>query len=123
MVYINSKIALAILAFCSSAFAVTFEAKRSSGTSVPLTRHTTLNATAADHINADRLRKKGLEARTGGTANGPAINDIQIYTIDIQVGNQTFKVLVDTGSSNTWVGVSPLIFSSLLSLTSHTYSI
>jgi hypothetical protein len=106
MVYINSKTALAILAFCSSAFAVPFEAKRSSGTPIPLTRHITLNAT---NTNADRLRRKSLEARTGGTANAPAINNVQIYIMNIQIGNQTFKMLVDTGSSNTWVGVSPLI--------------
>ncbi|KAJ6450804.1 putative aspartic protease, partial [Mycena sanguinolenta] len=28
------------------------------------------------------------------------------YTVDIQVGNQTFEVMMDTGSNNTWAGMA-----------------
>jgi hypothetical protein len=106
MVHFTSAIALAILAFCaSSTVAAPVEGKRTP--TLALTRRVKPNASARDYLEADSARRDHLTRR--GTANAPITNAVQIYTTDIQVGNQTFTVMVDTGSSNLWVGVSVLV--------------
>jgi hypothetical protein len=106
MVYFTSTIAIAILSFCASyTLAAPVEGKRTS--TLSLSRHVKPNASSRDYIEADKARRDYLTNR--GVANAPIINAVQVYTTNIQVGNQTFSVLVDTGSSNIWVGVSSLI--------------
>jgi hypothetical protein len=103
MVYFTSAIAIAILAFYgSSAIAAPVEEKRA--TTLSLTRHVKPNVTARDYLEADRARRDHLANRA--VSNDPLSNYVLIYTTNIQVGNQTFIVMVDTGSSNLWVGVS-----------------
>ncbi|KAI0654118.1 aspartic peptidase A1 [Cubamyces menziesii] len=47
---------------------------------------------------------RGLDADTGTSA--PATNDVVSYVVDVSVGTPptTYTLIVDTGSSNTWVG-------------------
>jgi hypothetical protein len=103
MVHFTSAIALAVLAFCaSSTTAAPVEEKRAH--TLALNRRVKPNATARDYLEADSARRDHLSGR--GTANAPIINAVQTYSMNIQVGNQTFTVMVDTGSSNLWIGVS-----------------
>jgi hypothetical protein len=121
MVHFTSAIALAVLAFCaSSTNAAPVEEKRAP--TVALTRRVKPNATARDYLEADSARRDHLSRR--GTANAPLINAIQTYSMNIQVGNQTFTVMVDTGSSNLWIGVSTLVIAQrvAVSLTSNTFT-
>jgi hypothetical protein len=128
MVYSTSAIALATLLFCTSSLAVPLEGKRF--TSIPLTRHAAPNVTARDYAEADRLRHRSLATR--GLANAPVANSVDKYTMTIQVGNQTFLLGVDTGSSNLVIGVrvsfmhlppSSLCFLSPFRITKHTYQL
>jgi len=40
------------------------------------------------------------------TASSPVVNEIFSYIAETTVGSQTFDLIVDTGSSNTWVGAT-----------------
>ncbi|KAG1891613.1 acid protease [Suillus fuscotomentosus] len=57
-------------------------------------------------VAADRAR---IQARqTGSSSSISVTNDVMLYTADIGVGNPPtyYTVLVDTGSSNTWIGAN-----------------
>ncbi|TBU55956.1 aspartic peptidase A1 [Dichomitus squalens] len=89
---------------------------RDSLVTLPLARH--INTTASRNIVAhDQARVKVLRSRSQGAAGvisnlrkGPDGVPIQesfdVYTVDVQVGTPptTYTLIVDTGSSNTWVG-------------------
>ncbi|KAF7293284.1 Aspartic protease [Mycena chlorophos] len=51
-----------------------------------------------------KKNSKPLEARQTGSSS--AINEIFSYIAEVVVGSQTFDLIVDTGSSNTWVGAT-----------------
>ncbi|KAG1822110.1 acid protease [Suillus variegatus] len=55
---------------------------------------------------ADRARIQARQA--GGSSSISVTNDVMLYTADIGVGNPAtyYTVLVDTGSSNTWIGAN-----------------
>ncbi|KAG1822108.1 acid protease [Suillus variegatus] len=55
---------------------------------------------------ADRAQIQARQA--GGSSSISATNDVTTYTADIGVGNPPtyYTVLVDTGSSNTWIGAN-----------------
>ncbi|KAG1820851.1 aspartic peptidase domain-containing protein [Suillus subaureus] len=55
---------------------------------------------------ADRARIQTLQARGSSSVN--ATNAVTIYTADIGVGSPAtyYTLLVDTGSSNTWIGAN-----------------
>ncbi|KAH9934585.1 family A1 protease [Epithele typhae] len=63
-------------------------------------------------IQHDQARAKVLKANRAETRgfqqaavfNVPATNQAVDYTTTVTVGSQTFELLIDTGSSNTWVG-------------------
>ncbi|TFK89412.1 acid protease [Polyporus arcularius HHB13444] len=73
-----------------------------------------VNATgAAKLLKIDQARAKALKSRakTGtpssrlsAISNVPASNQAVDYTTTVTVGSQQFELLIDTGSSNTWVG-------------------
>ncbi|RPD60576.1 acid protease [Lentinus tigrinus ALCF2SS1-7] len=78
-----------------------------------------VNATgAAKLLKIDQARAKTLKSRSMGASafkqsavfNVPASNQAVEYTTTVSVGNppQTFNLLIDTGSSNTWVGAQTL---------------
>nr|GAT51469.1 aspartic protease [Mycena chlorophos] len=54
------------------------------------------------------FKKNTLEARKSGatTGSGAVTNEIFSYIAETKVGSQTFDLIVDTGSSNTWVGAT-----------------
>ncbi|KAA1468101.1 acid protease [Dentipellis sp. KUC8613] len=77
-----------------------------------------VNVTGAhDLVNKDKARAKALRARAEAKLNGsqlsddavisiPVENQAVIYTANVGVGSPatTYSLLIDTGSSNTWVG-------------------
>ncbi|KAI0703856.1 family A1 protease [Cerioporus squamosus] len=79
-----------------------------------------VNATgAAKLLKIDQARAKALKSRAklgpslikqSAISNVPASNQAVDYTTTISVGNppQQFNLLIDTGSSNTWVGAQTL---------------
>ncbi|KZO95554.1 family A1 protease [Calocera viscosa TUFC12733] len=62
-------------------------------------------ARAAEFI-AGRYGKAGSATLTSDAASVSATNALDTYTLQVQVGSseQTFNLIIDTGSSNTWVG-------------------
>ncbi|KAI0342244.1 acid protease [Trametopsis cervina] len=75
---------------------------------------------SAKIIEADQARARALKTRThvppaqfGAAANaassGPLTNTAVTYTAEVLVGSPatTYNLIVDTGSSNTWVGADP----------------
>ncbi|KAJ8591296.1 acid protease [Rhizopogon salebrosus TDB-379] len=69
-----------------------------------------INSNGIKHIAAaDRARARALLAgRSGGGSSINATNTGMLYTVDIGVGSPPtdYTLLVDTGSSNTWIGAS-----------------
>jgi hypothetical protein len=99
MVSLTPKFAiLAVFALYASAGAIPAENKR---TTLPLTRR---KLSGAEAVSTRR-------SIAGRQASIPATNDVEIYTMPVKVGQNTFNLLIDTGSSTIWVGVS--VFSSL----------
>ena len=103
----------ALLALCTWALVASVAASpivvRDSLVTLPLARH--FNATAARNIVAyDKARIQALRSRSQGSKHGPAgipVRDaFDVYTVDVEVGTPptTYTLIVDTGSSNTWVG-------------------
>ncbi|KAI1786243.1 family A1 protease [Ganoderma leucocontextum] len=69
-------------------------------------------------IDLDRARARALKARANansggaqqtGSFNVPAVNQAVYYSTIVGIGNppKNFTLLIDTGSSNTWVGAQP----------------
>ncbi|KAH9848588.1 family A1 protease [Lenzites betulinus] len=79
-----------------------------------------LNVTGASKLlEIDRARAKAFRTGTraapnlfqqGSTVNAPATNQAVDYVTTVTIGNpgKSFDLLIDTGSSNTWVGARPL---------------
>src|SRR5258708_902440 len=58
-------------------------------------------------LHKERARVNSFAAAAAVAGNVPATNAESSYYVTVTVGNQNFpKVIVDTGSSNTWVGAS-----------------
>ncbi|KAF7368167.1 Aspartic protease [Mycena venus] len=57
------------------------------------------------HDNA-RLSHYFKKSPISELASAPVINEIFSYIAETVVGSQTFNLIVDTGSSNTWVGAT-----------------
>jgi len=83
---------------------------------LPLARR--FNLTGADnipqhvHARARHMKLRGSSGSTLGNracvVNTPITNQGVIYTCTVQIGGSSYELIVDTGSSNTWVGaVSP----------------
>jgi hypothetical protein len=70
---------------------------------IPLTRVSTVTH-PKNLIAGDLARYQGVSAAAVGS--GTATNEIVSYVAPIVVGSQTFQLIVDTGSSNTWVGAN-----------------
>jgi predicted aspartyl protease len=99
MVLLSSALSLILLGV---AYALPAVAKpRSQIKTVSLKRHRFSNGT--DFAPASRARARSLGSSGKST---PATNELGFYTVNITVGSQQFKLIVDSGSSNIWVGVS-----------------
>ncbi|KZP14847.1 aspartic proteinase [Athelia psychrophila] len=67
-----------------------------------------------DIVKADQARARALKSTSGGANNGdapisiPATNNAVTYTTEIGVGTPPtqYTLLIDTGSSNTWIGAN-----------------
>ncbi|EJF65511.1 family A1 protease [Dichomitus squalens] len=107
----------ALLALCAGALTTNVVASptviRESLVTLPLARR--LNATGVRNIVArDQARAKVLKTRgnVGNSKTGPIddpLDDVVVsYTVDVKVGTPpiTYTLIVDTGSSNTWVGAN-----------------
>jgi len=92
---------------------------RRSGAPVTLKTAKRVNETGTFNLLVrDQARAKGLKAKgtnptlsfkgAGIVGSIPATNQAVDYVVDVQIGNPptTYTLLVDTGSSNTWVGSS-----------------
>ncbi|KZV75452.1 acid protease [Peniophora sp. CONT] len=81
-----------------------------------LTKHINgQNLVASDRARIQSLVSRGRStkgvtsaaaATNGSAGSAPITSQTVLYTASIGVGSQTFDVIVDTGSSNTWVGAS-----------------
>jgi len=69
---------------------------------VPISKKAPFSKTAKEILLKDQLRWSNFAAAAVGSA--PATNLDDTYTVATKVGTQTFNLIVDTGSSNTWVG-------------------
>ncbi|KAM5546160.1 hypothetical protein V8D89_000286 [Ganoderma adspersum] len=114
----------ALLALAAAAVAVSAKpiVVRDSPVTFPIARR--FNSTgAANILKADQARAKVLKARSQATKvaavdtaagkifpgiNVPVTNQAVIYTANVGVGTPptTYDLIVDTGSSNTWVGAN-----------------
>jgi hypothetical protein len=110
MVHLAPTIALAVLASCISTLAVPFVNERSNPTTLPMTYYVKKGVSTSDIVQADKMRARSVVQTRGTMANSPITNTVTFYTVPVQVGTQTFNLIVDTGSSTTWVGVSPSRF-------------
>ncbi|KAG2088898.1 acid protease [Suillus cothurnatus] len=97
--------ALALLSLSASALPTSHYRTASSTATLKLAVR--INSYGAKNIAAaDRARIRALQAR--GSSSVDATNDVTTYTASIGVGSPAtyYTLLVDTGSSNTWVGAN-----------------
>ncbi|KAJ7444804.1 aspartic peptidase domain-containing protein [Mycena galericulata] len=76
---------------------------------VPFVKKAHFSKTAAQILQKDLARLDNFAARHGSltkraVGEAPATNEDDTYVVSTVVGSQTFSLIVDTGSSNTWVG-------------------
>ncbi|KAG1820843.1 aspartic peptidase domain-containing protein [Suillus subaureus] len=99
-------LALPALAFLSLSASALPHARAASSTAA-LKLAVRINSYGIKNIAAaDRARIQTLQA--GGSSSVNATNDVMIYTADIGVGSPAtyYTLLIDTGSSNTWIGAN-----------------
>jgi hypothetical protein len=88
-----------------SAFATPIE--RESFVTVPIKKVGAV-ASAKELVSKDLRRldniNSGRKASPEATGSGTITNEVVTYIAPVTVGTQTFDLIVDTGSSNTWVG-------------------
>ena len=104
MVLLNSKFALAAyIAFITSVSASPIQERSDAVHSVKITKPANkLSAKDLLSKEKDRIDSFVIAATTG---NAPATNADVSYYVTVKVGSQNFpNMIVDTGSSNTWVG-------------------
>ncbi|KAJ3728094.1 family A1 protease [Lentinula guzmanii] len=87
---------------------------QSSSLSIPIQKYVNVtgghNLVNAGHSRARSFRDRTVSKHISSTKRQevPVVNEAITYIAEIAVGadNQTFHLLVDTGSSNTWVGAN-----------------
>ncbi|KAF8345438.1 aspartic peptidase A1 [Amanita rubescens] len=74
---------------------------------LPLTRHFN-HANAANIVKHDQARARYMMTGKRSVSPFPIINEGTLYTAEIGVGNPptSYTLLIDTGSSNTWLGAN-----------------
>ncbi|KAG1869080.1 aspartic peptidase domain-containing protein [Suillus tomentosus] len=67
-----------------------------------------INLLQQDKARVTALRDNSLSTQGGHTSSTPVINNVQGYLITVGIGSPatTYDLIVDTGSSNTWVGAN-----------------
>ncbi|KAF7321184.1 Aspartic protease [Mycena chlorophos] len=78
------------------------------GTPVPFTTVPVKKTSSGKTKSVKALMARDLSrfnvAASAAVATTPATNEDDTYVTSVKVGTQTFSLIVDTGSSNTWVG-------------------
>ncbi|KAG2114836.1 acid protease [Suillus clintonianus] len=95
--------ALALLSLSASALAH----PRTTSSTAPLKLAVRINSNGIKNIAAaDRARFQALQA--SGSSSISTTNAVTIYTADVGVGSPAtyYTLLIDTGSSNTWIGAN-----------------
>jgi hypothetical protein len=69
--------------------------------------HTRPAVAARDLVRSDQARAWSLLPIGSKTGSASIINEVTSFVASTKIGSQTFNLLVDTGSANTWVGVRP----------------
>ncbi|KAF7972932.1 hypothetical protein HWV62_16596 [Athelia sp. TMB] len=109
MVNFNSLTSAILLSFAVSALAS--PVARNSFMTHPITKKASKSITAILAKDKARLAKYNghvplAEDNFAVSGSTPVINEVNSYIAQVHVGSQTFDLIVDTGSSNTWVGAS-----------------
>jgi hypothetical protein len=82
--------------------------KRSQIGSLSFSSHIKSDASAKNIFKSDKSRIQSFASAASKVGEAPATNEVVSYVAVTTVGSQTFNLIVDTGSSNTWVGVSAM---------------
>jgi len=68
----------------------------------PITKVSSKSITSI--IANDQARLANYNSASNSSSTATVTNDVESYIASVKVGSQTFNLIVDTGSSNTWVG-------------------
>lgn len=102
MANFQALVAAIVLSFAASALAT--PVARSSFITHPISKVSGKNVTAT--ITRDLARIANFNSDSAATSSATVTNQLDSYVAAVKVGSQTFSLIVDTGSSNTWVGAS-----------------
>ncbi|KAG1737746.1 acid protease [Suillus lakei] len=71
-------------------------------------RATAINIPAADRLRAQEMQQTGSMGRRASSSSFSIANAVTSYTAQVGVGSPAtqYTLLIDTGSSNTWVGAN-----------------
>ncbi|VDB86598.1 unnamed protein product [Peniophora sp. CBMAI 1063] len=110
---LSAALPIATISWAVVAYASPVVTIRDSAISIPLTKHVNFTSghglLASDQARAKRLRSSRssqVPSKAASRTDVPVTNQAVIYTAALDVGSPptTFDLIVDTGSSNTWVG-------------------
>ncbi|KAF7363006.1 Acid protease [Mycena venus] len=98
-----------VLVAVLSSLALASPTPGSSFATVPFVKKAPFSKTAAEILQKDLARLDNFAAKVGSVTKravgeAPGTNEDDTYVVSTKVGTQTFSLIVDTGSSNTWVG-------------------
>ena len=114
MVHIVASLALALALAGSPATLVSAAPAQREGTiTIPVSKGTSGNPlTANDVVDRDLGRIAVYNGKPAPSHSGKAINKDVTYVVSVSLCSQAFDLIVDTGSSNTWVRITSLRLSS-----------
>jgi len=95
-----------VIAACLAAVTFASPVTTNKFATVPFVKKAHFSKTAAQILQKDlaRLAVHFNKLSPDAVGEAPATNEDDTYVVSTTVGTQTFSLIVDTGSSNTWVG-------------------
>ena|SRR3984885_12133895 len=114
MVFIPTFLALAIaLAVSPTTLVSAVPAQRDDTITIPVSKGSSGGGiTSEDVVHRGRHRIDHYNHKHAHEYSGKAINKDVSYVARVSFCSQTFDLIVDTGSSNTWVRIMSLVLSS-----------